>query len=152
MNTQFDTLEYAAKLEAAGVPPAQAAVHAHALGGVVAELAFAADLKTVDKNVRGEMAAMEKRLLERIDAVRADLLGKIDALRTEVFCKIDALRTEVLGKFDALRTDVFAEMTAIRSDLGERITKVESEIKVMRAVLAMVFTINVGIMVKLLLM
>jgi hypothetical protein len=104
MNTQFDTLEYAAKLEAAGVPPAQAAVHAQALGGVVAELAFAADLKTVDKNLRGEMAAMEKRLLDRIDAVRVEVLGKIDAVRNELIGKIDAVHNELLGKIDVLRS------------------------------------------------
>ena len=103
MNTQFDTLEYGAKLEAAGVPPAQAVVHAQALGGVMAQLAFAADLKTVNKNLRGEMAAMEKRLLERIDAVRNEMLGKIDAVRNEVLGKIDAVRTELLGKIDVLR-------------------------------------------------
>jgi hypothetical protein len=90
---QFDTLDYAKKLESAGVPAPQAEAQAKALGDVLARaVAFPADLVTLESNLTAKLAALEARLDTKIEALDA----KIEAVRTE-------LRLELGGKIETLK-------------------------------------------------
>ena len=59
----FDTLAYAKKLKDAGVPEAQAEVHAEALADIIDErLSTKKDLKELEVTLRHEIKELEMRL------------------------------------------------------------------------------------------
>ncbi|MBF0108888.1 MAG: hypothetical protein HQL76_06925 [Magnetococcales bacterium] len=59
----FDTLAYAKKLKAAGVPESQAEVHAEAMAELIEDrLATKQDLKELENNLKRDMKEMELRL------------------------------------------------------------------------------------------
>ena len=92
----FDTLDYARKLEVAGVPTAQAELQATALGEALAKaVATPADF-----------AALEGRLTTRIDAVDARLGARIDALDLKLTAFGKELRLELGGRIDRLAASV----------------------------------------------
>jgi multidrug resistance efflux pump len=73
----FDTLDYARKLESAGVPAAQAELQASALGEALARaVATLADLLASE----GRLGARIDRLDARIDNARLELEARIDRL------------------------------------------------------------------------
>ena len=107
----FDTLRFAQRLEAAGVPPEQAAAtaaaFAEATGDVIATKIDVGDL-------RRDLAA-----------VRAELKADIAALRAELKADIAALRTELKGEIDALRAEVEAEIAALRQGFKADLRELE---------------------------
>ena len=89
---QFDTLDYARKLEKAGVAAPQAELQARALAEALSHaVASPADLKNLETNFGARFVAIESRLtiLEaavsavraELGAVRIDLTGRIDTLK-----------------------------------------------------------------------
>jgi len=91
----FDTLDYARKLEVAGVPTAQAELQATALGEALARaVATPADLAALDSRLGGRIDALSARidaLSARIEAVRNELLAKIESVKVELSGKIERL-------------------------------------------------------------
>ncbi|WP_402719755.1 hypothetical protein [Janthinobacterium rivuli] len=87
MPIQFDTLDYAKRLASAGVPTQQAEAHATALGEVLGSAVV----------VHGELAALERNLLEEIKLVAQKVETRVDALELKFDTRIDALEQ----KFDA---------------------------------------------------
>ena len=86
---QFDTLDYAKKLEAAGVPLGQAEAHAKALGEALSKhVAFP-----------GDLVALENRLLAKMTALEAGLEAKIESVRLE----LERVRLELSGKIETLK-------------------------------------------------
>lgn len=89
---QFDTLEYARKLETAGVAAPQAEAQARALAEVLSQaVAPPNDLKVLESNLEARFSSMdarlgtvETRLDAKIDAVKLELGGKIDKLGASV--------------------------------------------------------------------
>jgi hypothetical protein len=136
----FDTLDYARKLEVAGVPTAQAELQATALGEALARVvATPVDLDT-----------LEDRLGARIDALDARLGGRIDALSA----RVEAIRDELLGKIDALRGEVLAKVDTIqntlRLDLGSRIDRVAASVDTLKWAFGFLAALNIGILIRLL--
>ena len=92
----FDTLDYARKLETAGVPAAQAELQATALGEALA------------KAVAGpqDLVALESRLSARIDLLDA----KIETVSNQLTAKIESvaneLRLELGARIDRLAATV----------------------------------------------
>lgn len=82
MTAQFDASSYAQDLEAAGVPKAQAEVHAKALAHVISDC-------TVSP---ADLAATEQRLLDKMAALRQELLDKISSLENEFRTEIRTLK------------------------------------------------------------
>ena len=73
----FDTLAYAKKLKAAGVPESQAEVHAEAMAELVEDrLATKLDIE----NVRRDMKEMELRLVIRLGGMQAATVAIVAAL------------------------------------------------------------------------
>jgi hypothetical protein len=111
MADHFNAIDYAHQLKSAGVPAAQAEVHASALAQVVEscvsaaadtssmrgelllristlEVTLRAEIKQVETSIRAEMKDLETRLLAEIREVdiklRADLGGRIDRLEAKM--------------------------------------------------------------------
>ncbi|MEO5328556.1 MAG: CCDC90 family protein [Magnetococcus sp. THC-1_WYH] len=63
----FDTLAYAKRLRSAGVPEAQAEVHAEAMSELIEErLATKRDLHELEANLKRDMREMELRLTHNL--------------------------------------------------------------------------------------
>ncbi|HEY0490629.1 MAG TPA: hypothetical protein VGD30_14045 [Telluria sp.] len=89
--TQFDSLQYAKRLEDAGVPREQAAVHASVLGEVLSDVVFARQLKATETQIRSDMADLEARILSRIELLRTEIYARIDTLEASLHGEIKTL-------------------------------------------------------------
>ena len=83
---QFDTLDYAKRLETVGVPGPQAEAQAKALGEALGKaVAFPGDLVTLENNLASKLTTVEARLETRIDTTKTELKlelgGKIETLK-----------------------------------------------------------------------
>lgn len=121
----FDTLDYARKLESAGVPAAQAEVQARALGeALLGTVATRADLDEVRRSSRVDLAALEGRLearfakidarfeqieshferrFEHVDSRFEQVHDRFGSLESRLTAKIENLKLDLYGKFDTLR-------------------------------------------------
>lgn len=114
---RFDTLDYAQKLESAGVPPGQAALQAKALGEALAGSdAFRDDLAQLEARLARKFADVYLRfesLEAKIAAIESRLEAKIDAVRSELTLlingKIETLRW-MLGVLVALNAAMFVQL------------------------------------------
>lgn len=111
--SKFNSLIYANKLEAAGVPPAQAQVHALALAEVL-------DTQMVTK---ADLEAVNVGLNARIDAVESSLNARIDAVESRVNARIaasEARMEENLAQFEARMELKFEKQFAeLQKQFGE---------------------------------
>ena len=83
---QFDTLDYAKRLETVGVPAPQAEAQAKALGDALGKaVAFPGDLVTLENNLTLKLTTAEARLETKIDTTKTELKlelgGKIETLK-----------------------------------------------------------------------
>ncbi|MDQ2916674.1 MAG: hypothetical protein M3R40_05875 [Pseudomonadota bacterium] len=97
---RFDTLDYAQKLETAGVPPEQAAVQAKALGEALTGTdAFRDDLAKLESSLDRKFAKVDARF-ETIDARLVNMESRFNT-------KIDTLGNELTllfgGKLETLK-------------------------------------------------
>jgi len=103
----FDTLDYARKLQSAGVPAAQAEVQASALGEAFAgTVATPAYMEAQGASIRAEIASTRADLEAQGASIRAEIASTradLDMLKTFLNARIDALGLEVGGKIDTLR-------------------------------------------------
>ncbi len=106
MNSEFNALQYARRLEAAGVSKDQAEVHAQSLAEVVCLMAPAKQLLTAEQRLRHDMAEMEQRLNSRIDAVRTEVIAKFDIARTVLDARIDKLCIQLEARLDRLEAEL----------------------------------------------
>ncbi len=107
MSATFDTLCYARRLEAGGVPPAQAQAHA----GALAEALDARDRNLVTTPVlRTELTALRAELRAEMADLRAELRAEMADLRNEFHVAVADAR----GEFKAIH----AELRMMRWMLG----------------------------------
>jgi hypothetical protein len=77
MNVPFDTLDYAKKLETAGLPTAQAEQQSKLLAEVLSKsIAFPSDLVSLERNVVNKIDASTLKLEAKIEAVRLHHEGR----------------------------------------------------------------------------
>ena len=124
MPIQFDTLDYAKRLASAGVPTQQAEAHAAALGDVLGSAVV----------VHGELAALERNMLEEIKLVaqRVDtrvgaLDVKIDALELKLDSKIDTLEQKLDSRIDALELKLDSRIDVLEQKFDSRIDAFEQK-------------------------
>jgi len=120
----FDTLDYAKKLETAGVPAAQAELQAAALGDALAKAAVAP----------GDLAGLEGRLTARIESVDA----RIESLEAKMSARIDSLD----AKIDAVKNE-------LRLELGGQIARLAGTIDSMKWMFGFLAAMNIGILIRL---
>lgn len=96
MNSQFNAIDYAQQLEAAGVPQSQAEVHAKMLSSAVSTFAATrADLQTLDEKLTARMDLFEQRMTARMDAFEARITARIDSFESGVRLELAAMHTEI---------------------------------------------------------
>ena len=107
MSATFDTLCYARRLEAGGVPPAQAQAHA----GALAEALDARDRNLVTTStLRAELCELRAELRAEMAELRAELRAEMAELRNEFHVAVADAR----GEFKAIH----AELRMMRWLLG----------------------------------
>lgn len=100
--TGYDSLKYAKRLEDAGVPEEQAAIHASALGEVLSNVVFAKQLEEKTSQIRMEMQNMEARLTARIEFLRTEVHARIDTLEASLRGAIARVEASLGGEIKRL--------------------------------------------------
>jgi hypothetical protein len=96
MNSQFTAIDYAQQLEAAGVPQAQAEVHAKMLSLALTNCAASrADLTALDERLSARMDLFEQRITARIDKLEAHMSARMDAFEAKMSARMDAFEARV---------------------------------------------------------
>ena len=92
MDTVFDTLAYAKKLRAVGVPDEVAEVQAEALAEIVEErLATKRDLKELEEATKRDLKGVEERLLNRINELEYKMTIRLGAMLAASIAVVAAL-------------------------------------------------------------
>ena len=95
----FDTLSYARRLKAAGMPEAQAEAVAEATRDIVtSDVATKADIERLETSTKADIAAVRAE----IAAVRSDLTHEIAAMGLQVTVRLGALIAVGVGILAAL--------------------------------------------------
>ena len=131
----FDTLDYAKKLETAGVPAAQAELQATALGDALAKAAVAP----------GDLAGLEGRLTARIESVDA----RIESLEAKMSARIDSLEGKMSARIDSLDAKIDAVKNELRLELGGQIARLAGTIDSMKWMFGFLAAMNIGILIRL---
>jgi tetrahydromethanopterin S-methyltransferase subunit G len=108
--SRLDTLDYAKKLEAAGVPKAQAELQASALNDALASsVASSSDLSNLEQAIDGRFASLQAKIDARFQQVDAR------------FDNVDARFDHVDLKLAHLESRVEARIGSVELKLGRKI-------------------------------
>jgi hypothetical protein len=95
----FDTLEYARRLQDAGIAAPQAEAQARALAdALTGRVASPSDLDALEARLVSRIDAFDRRLNGRIDGLE----GRIDALDSRLNGRIDGLEGRIDGRIEKL--------------------------------------------------
>jgi hypothetical protein len=112
--SHLDTLDYAKKLEAAGVPKAQAELQATALNDALAgAVASRSDLSNLAQRIDGNFASLQAKMDGRFQ----DVDGRLDAM----LANIDARFHNVDVKLAHLESRLEARIGSVELKLGGKI-------------------------------
>jgi hypothetical protein len=112
--SHLDTLDYAKKLEAAGVPKAQAELQATALNDALAgAVASRSDLSNLAQRIDGKFASLQAKMDGRFQ----DVDGRFDAM----LANIDARFQSVDVKLAHLESRLEARIGSVELKLGGKI-------------------------------
>ena len=99
----FDTLEYARRLQDAGIAAPQAEAQARALAdALTGRVASNSDLDAFEARLVSRIDAFDRRLNGRIDGLE----GRIDALDSRLNGRIDGLEGRIDGRIEKLAGSV----------------------------------------------
>jgi hypothetical protein len=133
--SHLDTLDYAKKLEAAGVPKAQAELQATALNDALAgAVASRSDLSNLAQRIDGNFASLQAKMDGRFQ----DVDGRFDAL---------------LDNIDARFHNVDVKLAHLESRLEARIGSVElklgGKIETLQWMFGVIVAMNAAVLVQL---
>ena len=133
--SHLDTLDYAKKLEAAGVPKAQAELQASALNDALAgSVVSRSDLSNLAQGIDGEFASLQ---------------AKIDAR----FQQVDARFDNVDARFDARFDNVDLKLAYLESRVDARIGSMElklgGKIETLQWMFGVIVAMNAAVLVQL---
>jgi hypothetical protein len=132
--SRLDTLDYARKLEAAGVPKAQAELQASALNDALASsVASSSDLSNLEQAIDGRFASLQAKIDARFQQVDARF-DNVDAR----FDHVDARFDHVDLKLAHLESRVEARIGSVELKLGGKIETLQWMFGVMVAMNAAV--------------
>lgn len=147
----FDTLDYARKLETAGVPAAQAELQATALGDALAKaVAASADLVGLESRLVASIESLDAKLSARIDSVEAKLSARIDSLEAKLSARIDSLDAKIDAIRNELNTRIEMVKNELRLELGGKIDRLVGTVDTMKWMFGFVVALNIGILIRLL--
>ncbi|HWJ94194.1 MAG TPA: hypothetical protein VNT33_05680 [Telluria sp.] len=96
MTRQFDAITYAQELEAAGVPKAQAEVHAKALAYALNDsVVLPEQLAAVEQKLNGRIDALGSALRAEMREMEARLRGEMQAIEARLNARIDRLEERI---------------------------------------------------------
>jgi len=116
--SKFNSLIYANKLEAAGVPEAQAQVHALALAEVLdTQMVTKADLEAVNVGLNGRIDTVVVTLNARIDTVEANLTARIAASEARMEENLAQLEARIELKFEKQFAELQKQFGEFKNDV-----------------------------------
>jgi len=140
---RFDTLDYARKLERAGVPAEQAALQATALNDALAETGdLREQLLRLETRVDRGFADVGVRLdqmVGRSDARFDQIVGRSDARFDQIVGRSDARFGQVDARFDHVETKLSARIDALDLKLSGKISTLQWMFGTMVALVAATF-------------
>jgi hypothetical protein len=151
--SHLDTLDYAKKLEAAGVPKAQAELQATALNDALAgAVASRSDLSNLAQRIDGNFASLQAKMDGRFQ----DVDGRFDAMLANIdarFQSVDARFDAVLANVDARFHNVDVKLAHLESRLEARIGSVElklgGKIETLQWMFGVIVAMNAAVLVQL---
>ena len=151
--SHLDTLDYAKKLEAAGVPKAQAELQATALNDALAgAVASRSDLSNLAQRIDGNFASLQAKMDGRFQDVdgRFDaMLGNVNARFRSVDARFDALLDNIAARFH----NVDVKLAHLESRLEARIGSVElklgGKIETLQWMFGVIVAMNAAVLVQL---
>ena len=133
MSATFDTLGYARRLEAGGVPPAQAQAHA----GALADVLDARDRNLVTTStLRAELCELRAELRAEMAELRDRLRSEMAELRDQLRSEMAELRDELRGEMAELRSELHAAVADARGEFKA----IHAELRVLRWMLGLIAT------------
>lgn len=129
MSAHFDPLEYAQQLETAGVPKAQAEVHARTLGHVIDDCVAAPDdLASSRRDMAHVISETETRLRVAISKVESQLRAEISQLESRLLAEISQLESRLLTKISQVESRFRAEMQELEARLNSKLEIMEARL------------------------
>jgi hypothetical protein len=118
MNSQFNAIDYAQQLEAAGVPQSQAEVHAKTLSLAFSTCAASrSDLKALDDKLATRLDLFEERITGRMDAFEAKITARMDAFEAKITARMDAYEARITARIDAFESSVKLELAGMHTEI-----------------------------------
>lgn len=131
MPPPFDTLTYMRQLETAGVPSAQASVHALALAEALqSAVIHPRDLQALERSMNDKFAAVDTKFAAvdaRFESLERNINDRFAAVDVK-FQSVDARFDAVNKRFDGLET----KLTALTTQFREFTVSVRVEIKLLK--------------------
>jgi ABC-type phosphate transport system auxiliary subunit len=114
-DSQFDPLDHAQQLETAGVPKAQAAVHARTLAHVISDcVAVPADLMAMKRELVHQISETETRLRAELAQTELRLKGQISKAESALRAQIQAVEGRLNSRLSALAEEIAALKTEMK--------------------------------------
>lgn len=161
MNPTFDPRTYADALQAVGVPPSQADVHARTLATVVGNCAvtredlharLSDDIVASERRTREEMKllceAREARLEGRLGVAMAEVKHWLSAFEARVDAKLDALEARVDAKLDAFDLKISALEARLMAKIDLETRLLRTELRHLRWFGGIIIALNVAVLMK----
>lgn len=151
MPIQFNTLEYARMLEAAGIPTDQAEAHAQALSEAMANCSVVApsDMVILRSELLARMDLLRHELYARMDLLKHELHARIDAIKQELNYRIDTLELQMNARFDALEAKWDARFASLELKLQALEIKFDGKFRLLYWMFGALIALNGAILVKL---
>ena len=153
----FDTLDYARKLEATGVPSAQAELHARALNDAIASSAASRDdLARLESRLDAKFANIDAKFAN-LDIKIANVVSRFDAKIANLESRFDAKIANLELRFDAkianLESSIDAKLANLETRLNAKIDaldlKLGGKIETLRWMFATLVVLNGAMLVQL---
>jgi deoxyribodipyrimidine photolyase-like uncharacterized protein len=109
MPIQFDTLEFAKTLQAAGIPQDQAEAHAQALGTALSGAVV----------VPSELVLVKADLLARMELLKHELEARMELLKHELEARMDSLQQAFEARMDSMQQTFNARMDTLENSFGK---------------------------------
>jgi tetrahydromethanopterin S-methyltransferase subunit G len=143
--SRLDTLDYAKKLEAAGVPKAQAELQASALNDALASsVASSSDLSNLEQAIDGRFASLQAKIDARFQQVDARF-DNVDAR----FDNVDARFDNVDARFDHVDLKLAHLESRVEARIGSVELKLGRKIETLQWMFGVIVAMNAAVLVQL---
>jgi tetrahydromethanopterin S-methyltransferase subunit G len=143
--SRLDTLDYAKKLEAAGVPKAQAELQASALNDALASsVASSSDLSNLEQAIDGRFASLQAKIDARFQQVDARF-DNVDAR----FDNVDARFDNVDARFDHVDLKLAHLESRVEARIGSVELKLGGKIETLQWMFGVMVAMNAAVLVQL---